>query len=623
MFRTAALAVLLTLPPAQDAKSSAPAPVLARIVPKDAFFLVQATSLDSLRADFEAGAWYAMYQDDEMKGIRTLIESAFDEMKAKAKAEGGSSMGPWDCLATMHGSFAVFGHVEPGARIPSIGILLDPGEPRGAFEDLLAKTADEFEKKSELAQSTSEYAGVELRIYETQASSKRAADAEKHAKAAEQGSDPDEEGEKTSAGKEDFHDFAYYDHGGVVAFFMAPSREELLQTVHGVIDRSSGKDPSTGLEGSAIFTQARASVAKPGRVELFLDVGAVVGIARAEHPPDEKEQKVMEKLGVDGLRWIYGSGDIGKGEAVSFDFAAKIPEKGYLRDWIGLLGKAPKDLAAGAPRECVALSLVQFDVWGLWQSVWKFVGELDETGAQNARAQMEGGLSQFGADDLEKSFLSQIDGKFLSFNVPIPDDEWKAQLPAAFQESASSGSGAAGHQGTAMVLGLRDVPSVSRFVEGVLKAVGAFDSVKTEEFQGNQIHRFSVGPGNGFSWAYLKQGAAFSQSPSALRAALRMETAEKKDSALEKESFKPLYDAHGDASLLSLATTAESLKGGLVAIAAMRAVAGMGGMMGGQASDSPLEHLPSSAAIDRHFKGTTASTISRSGGVLRFHVSAR
>ena len=91
-------------------------------------------------------------------------------------------------------------------------------------------------------------------------STSRAADVKKHAKAAEQGTDPDQEkdaGKPSDGEKEEFHDFATYDHGGVVAFFAASSREELLQAAHGVIDRSSGKDPSTGLEGSALFTQAR------------------------------------------------------------------------------------------------------------------------------------------------------------------------------------------------------------------------------------------------------------------------------------------------------------------------------------------------------------------------------
>jgi len=150
--------------------------------------------------------------------------------------------------------------------------------------------------------------------------------------------------------------------------------------------------------------------------------------------------------------------------------------------------------------------------------------------------------------------------------------------------------------------------------------------VKTEEFQGNPVHQFSMGGGPGVHWAFTNQALVFSQSPSAIRAALRMQGSERKDSALEKESFKPFYDAHADAGVLSLATTAESLKGGLVAIQAMRSVAGMGAMMSGKpgaTDEGPLAHLPSAAAIDRHFKGTTVSSVARTGGVLRIQFSCR
>ena len=325
----------------------------------------------------------------------------------------------------------------------------------------------------------------------------------------------------------------------------------------------------------------------------------------------------MEKLGVDGLRWIYGAATSARAKP-SLSTSPSRSRRRDTHDWIGFPGKAPKDFAAGAPRECVALSLVQFDVWGLWQSVWKFVGEMDEAGAQNARAQMEGGLSQFGADDLEKSFLSQIDGKFLSFNVPIPEDEWKAQLPAAFQESASSGSGAAGHQGTGMVLGLRDVPSVSRFVEGVLKAVGAFDSVKTEEFQGNQIHRFSAGGCNGFSWAYLKQGAAFSQSPSALRAALRMEARRRRTprsrrilQALRRTGTQPAQPRHHGGIAEGRSLDRGDARGR------------RNGRDDGRPGFGQPARAPAVLGHDRPpLRATTASTISRSGGVLLPRVRA-
>ena len=155
MFRTAALAVVRSRRRRTRNRPRRRGP--ARIVPKDAFFLVQATSLIP-SGPTEAGAWYAMYQDDGMRGSAPGRERLRgDEVEGEGRGVLDATVG---LSATMHGSFAVFGVVGPGQKIPALGVLLDPGEPRGAFEDLLAKTLDEFGKKAELAQSTDEYAGV-------------------------------------------------------------------------------------------------------------------------------------------------------------------------------------------------------------------------------------------------------------------------------------------------------------------------------------------------------------------------------------------------------------------------------------------------------------------------------
>ena len=583
-------------------------PVLARLVPKDAFFLVQARNLDSLRADVEAGAWYAFYQDEDMQGLRSWVDRSIAEARDAEKSEAGLDIDPWACVESVHGSAAVFGVTQPGQAAPgSGGILVDPGEPRGAFEDLVAKVL-EHERKQQIP-STAEYAGVELQLFEKKAA-------------------PPAEGEEDAAGKapvpsDEFAHTAYFEAGGVTCFLTASSRETLLETAHGVIDRATGKDPSNGFEGAEILTQSRASVAKPGRLEACLDLSTAFALARAEDPPGEEEEAVMKALGFEGLRWLYASADVGKGETFSVDLSLKLPEDGYLREWADLLGKAPKDMAALAPREAIALTIAQFDVWGLWQSAWKMAAEIDEEAAERAHAQMNEGLAQVGAEDVEKRFLSQFDGRFLTFGVQVPDDEWKAQLPPELPEADGSESTEAHRglqSGSAFVLGLRDVQSVASFVEDVLTGVGVMDAVETEEFQGNKIHSFSMG-GPAMHWAYLKKGAAVSQFPTAIRAAMRMEGAERKDSALEKESFKPLFESHASASCLGLASTAENLKGALAAFGMLKAVLAMGPGIG--SADNPLDLLPSPASVDRHFKGTLVSAITHAGGVLRFQVASR
>src|SRR5262249_57260823 len=120
-------------------------------------------------------------------------------------------------------------------------------------------------------------------------------------------------------------------------------------------------------------------------------------------------------------------------------------------------------------------------------------------------------------------------------------------------------------------------------------------------------------------WAFTKKAAVLSQYPTAIRAALRMEGAAAKDSVLEKESFKPLFDAHADAGLLSLASAADSLKN---ILAAAQMVGGMMASEIGLPAGGPLEHLPSPAPIDRRIRRTALPSVTLKGGLLRGRASA-
>jgi hypothetical protein len=606
------LAGVLAVPPVQSAKPEK-APALARAAPKDAFFLVQARGIDGLRSDFEAGACYAFYRDEEMKGLRDWIGKQIETHEGGEKKGDGLDVDPWAFVQAIHGSVAVFGVAQAGHKEPAVALLIDPGEPKGAFEDLFAKITDQVKKKH--IPSTEEYAGVELRLYEKKSEEGQPVDG----KSAPEGVEAKEGASHAKHGGTELS--AVFETGGATCLAFADSRELLLDTVHGVIDRMSGKDPSNGIEGSDVLAQARGSVKKPGRIEAFLDLGKTLEMVKAEKPPDEEDQKVMKTLGVDGLRWLYASGDIGKGESATFDLAVKFPDKGYLRDWIGLLGTAPRELAGAAPRESSSVGLVQFDLWGLWQSAWKLAAEIDPDGSEEARGKMDAALENFGAADLEKSFLSQIDGRFMSFGVQVPAEEWKAALPETGDGEKHPPSASLG---SAMVIGLRDAPAVSAFLDSVLAKVGLGEMVKTEEFQGTTIHKLSTGAGPGFQWAFTKKSGVLSQFPTALRAALRMEGAEKKDSALEKEAFKPLFEANASAGMLSLATTPDTLKGMLDALGKMHGLLALGmGRHGRPAGGDPFELMPSAAAIDRHFKGTLVSSVTRTGSVLHLQMSSR
>jgi hypothetical protein len=625
MFPALLVATVAALAPFQDAKPEKTI-ALVRAVPKDALFFVQATQIDALRTDFLGSAWYAFYRDDELKALRDSCERLFHLAEDK-KGEKGKSLeeqlgvDPWDYLESIHGSIALFGVSQPGHDDPALAVLFDPGEKRGKFEELYPKLQ---EKEADAIKSTAEYAGVELTLYEEQVQPKP------EEKPKEENEDEEEESDE----EEEVPDLAlahsaYFDTGTWAGFAAAGSREELLGIVHGMIDRMSGKDPSNGVEGSEAVASARASVSKPGRIEAFVDLSKLVAKLQEKDPPGEEEKRVLDALALDDLRWIYATADVGAGEKLGAELSIRLPESGYLREWIGCLSPFPREMAALAPRASTSITLAQFDLWAMWQSVWKMMHEIDPESTQKARDQMTTTLQQMGGLDVEKGLVSQFDGRYMAFNVQVPPEEWRAAFAGALGAEAGT-EPAAPTTGSATVIGLKDAAVVSGFVKGLMTAVGIYPQVETEEFQGTTIHKLKMGESAGYEWAFTKKNTCvISQFPTALRAALRMEGAEAKDSALEIESFKPLYTANANAAVLGLASTPESLKTGLAALQFMAPFIGMGMARGYEDAggkgkiENPFEHLPTSTTIEKHFKGTIVTSLTRKSGVLHAQLSSQ
>jgi hypothetical protein len=519
---------------------------------------------------------------------------------------------PWEFCQSIHGSIAFFGVLQPGHGVPAMGLLFSPGEERGKFEEHFAKLQEKA--KVESVSSVAEYAGVEISVYEPSPDAKH--------------EDPAAEEEEIDEGSDSGLEVsAIFDAGDWAGMAAAGSRERLLEMVHGMIDRMSGKDPSNGFGGDEVLSAARASVSKPGRVEGFLNISKLMSLLKQENPPSEEEQHVIDALALDDLRWAYMNADVGAGEMVGAEFAVRLPDSGYLKEWFACFGPIPRDMAGLAPRASSSINLAQIDVWALYQSIWKLVRELDSDAAEQAHDQMTSTLQQMGGLDLEKDFLSQLDGRFSSFNIPVPLEEWRAALGGFDAEELTANQ--APPSGSAMVIGLRDPETVSAFVKGLMTAVGMFGQVETEEFQGTTVFKMQGMGGAGSEWAFTKSTAVFSQYPTALRAALRMQGAEAKDSALENERYKPLYAAHAQASVLGLASTAESFKSGLLALEMIGPLLGMGMVQGfaeaGGEGELPnfFEHLPSAAAIERHFHGTLVSSLTRKSGVLHLKVASQ
>jgi len=594
--------LLLALPlGGQDpASRTPPSELLLRAVPQDAFLLVSASELDGLRASAAENAWSKLLGDPELAPVRAWLDARLREGLKKARDEAG--VDPLAFAGAMHEAVGLFFAQDEAGRMCS-GFLARPGEEHAAFDGMVDTLLEHVAGK--FAESSESYRDVALRVFE------------KLPGAAEE-----EEAEH------DLSHQVFLESDGLTALVGGESRETALALAHGVIDRTRAEGGAEGLLASEVYREARGSAPRPGRVELFVDLQRAIAMGMKEAPPEEEDQKILDALGVPGLRWLHASADVGEGERLDLDLALRLPDQGYLRRWADLLGALPRDTARLLPRESVSIALYGYDLARLYRSAWEFAGEIAPDEAKAARGQFDQALQSFGGLDPEAHFIDQLSGEFATFSMPVPEEEFMAS-PSAAMVHATGEKPKGPLLGEAYVIGLKDPETVEVFVEDALKLTPMGELVDSEEFQGNTIYQLEMGPMT-LSWAFTAKHGVLSMFPTALRAALRLAGDEKVPSVLQDERFKPHFAAWPQASAFGVAVTAEMLKATLTALGAL------GSMMGGAleqaegdeaskdaGSDLAMPSLPPPAVIDRYLRGTIVTAVVRQGGVLRMTVQAQ
>lgn len=574
--------------------SPSPAPAadasrLVRASPAESVAWLGLSDLDGLRAQGKQNAWFQMLHDAEFDPMWGW----FHEQMGEGDLPEG--LDPLAILDSIHGSTAIF--VTPAAEgsdqpLGAIGVLIEPGKDRAAYDAHVAKIIAAIEKDA--TRSSDSYAGVQLTLFETQ--------------------DDPPDGPQL---------LVYSEADGLSSWVFGASRESALSAAHGVLDRAKGQAAGAGIAANPQFAAARQSAGdptRPARIEGFVDLATLIELAQLEDPPDADDQKLMDTLGVQEMRWAYASCDIGEGESMSMRFALSLPQKGALARWLECLKPISRDFAKVMPRDSASISLFHLDIWGLWESIWATMSQIDPEKTKKHRDEFTAMQQSMGGLDLEGDLLKQLTGDIAAFEVKVPDEEWKAALGELVEAGDEAEQKLAGvpRIGQAWVIGVRDAEAIEGFLDTVLGMIGMQEALDTDEIEGHPVTQLALPTGATLSWCFDAQRAIFSNYPTALRAALAQVRKPDAGSALDSPRFKPYIESNKDACGLTLAGSAETAKSALGGFAMLGSIAG-----GGGSPDSDFPPTPAPEVADRYLKGTLVWAMVHKAGLLEIELSAR
>ncbi len=557
------------------------ADAILRAVPADAVAVFSARDLDGFRARGAENAWGRFFADEEMGELAEFVGAAAGPLMEQAEMP----FNPLDLCASIHGSVAVFvSPTGPGLE-PGFGVLIDPGEERGAFEDMFDGVLQLME--GELDSSSDSYAGVDLRLFDT--------------------------GDPT---------LVVFETGGLVG--IVGSKGGHLGLAHGVIDRYSGQDDSEGVAGSAGLAGARQASGGASTFEIFVDVGALIHLIQdVEGEPDAEVMEILDAIGVSRMDWAYGAFEVGAGEDFDMILSLHVPGDSYMAQFMDFLGEPPAGLGATIPAESTGFGLMSYHVWDAYEAVMEILMDRAPDAYEGYQGFLGNVLEEYGLD-LEQDLIAQINGDLASFNMTVPEEE---------VEAATGGMGFGGFapggidQGSAMILGLTEPDVVDLFLEDAMSLIGLDSMVEEEEYQGQIIKSLTFGmPGmGGFHWAFTDDALVFSQFPTCLRASLALVGQEDAPTALTSGPFEPYLEDLPRSSGFSISDTATSVKT-LINLAGV--LEGLAMLPGMELPEEALDFLtdmpvPDSSLAEKYFEGVIFSTLERGENSLNMRYAGR
>jgi hypothetical protein len=572
---------------------------LLAVLPEETLAFLSLHDLEAMRASAGENAWFRFFQDEQM---RPWIERLKDAMNqdGKTESEPGESAeagtpsspepsdgkeAPFDIeefVASIHGSVVAFFVPVSEQSEPGFGLLVEPGEDRAEFDGFYDLARSGF--ADSMVASEADYKEVGLELFES-----------------------------TDGGA--WNTLACFETDGTVALVGSFGRENALELAQGMIDRIKKADEAPTLLDRSELAEARKASGPMRHAEVFVDIPAFLKVVAATEEIPKGNEKVMQLLGLRDVRWLHMSAGLGQGEELDLRINVHIPDRGYLSDWVGLLGPWPRALAKLLPVESSSLSFVRFDVFGFYQSVFKLFEAVEPRQHAAVKGQIDA-LGQAYGIDLEGDLLRQFTGEFASFNIEVPEGEatsmfegWSGDVPVPSDLNL----------GSATIVGLQDSDAVEIFIDEVLSIFGADEMVEDEIFQGQVVYKLNTGTPFTLYWSYLDAGMVISPYPTALRSVLRRIGSEDAADALSNEKLAAPLAKVADAPVVTVTDTRVQLRTMLAAASALRDMFDGLDLSSGKLGELKL---PDASVADKYFHGALLFALEKGDNSLGLRFSS-
>ncbi|MFT5285767.1 MAG: hypothetical protein ACI8TQ_001935 [Planctomycetota bacterium] len=575
---------------------SQPAPVhsnyLLTLTPKDAVAVLAIGNIDDWRSNSLKNSFCRFGQDEE---VAKLIEHFTGNLMEEASREFnldqllGSEFDEAAFLSALNGSVVVFTQlVDNNPENPIVGLMLELGDDRSGFDQLLGGLLERF--KSEVVLSGSEHGGIQI---------------------------------MSASGKNLQEPFTVKiaELGDAVVIVGSQSDKAVGQSITEVVDRWSGDNTDGGLLGTDDFKKARGAQDFDPHVEFHVNIGAFWDGLKASgqlHGSPVPES-ILNEIGQ--ITWLHGGASIGDGEQLDFQIALSMPKEGLISSFRYLLGGIPVDLLKQVPRQSSSLSTVNLDYQGIFNMALDLLHSFAPDEFAKAQQALQG-VAAMGID-IEGDFLNQLTGGQANFSVEVPSSESSFGM-ASSMFGAVKGDSPVASYGSAALIGLLDSARVETAVDNLVEMFWQ-QEVGSKIVNEHEIKSINFGMA-GIHWAFTESSLLIGMQPTPIAEAIRM-LDEGSISVMDKGRFADPILKNRKATNFSIYETQDNLKSIIAGLQSASRMLPMVSMMTGWKPPkgfpiNPKTPWPSPSIVSRYFEGTIYSAFTWDENSLRFRLSA-
>jgi hypothetical protein len=389
-----------------------------RIVPDTTILLFKLNDAKSFREAFRASQYGQLWNDPGLKEFRDEFAVKLEEAGKGLKDRIGVTIK--ELVEIPQGTVAIAAIGRDDPKLPVAGVLLaDAGENEKKLVEVLSKANKQAEDNGAKI-STESFNGLTLHIIQFPP--------KKPNEAKEKAADPDKLPPAppmvwTNAGSQ---------------FFIGSD----LEVVKDLAAHRDGRENALAANESFIKTQAKIDSSK-AQVTWFVELSKVVKLvlkagSRGGDAEGQQNQVLVQELGIDGLKSVGGSFNLGTGGYDSISktfFLAPKPVKGLLKIFsLPPLALRPE---AWVPATVASYQTLSFDLDNAYTAIEDLVNKMFQPGMINVLEQQlvgpQGGQPLSFQNDLFGPLGDRIT-IISDFKKPIKDDSQRMLLAVALED---------------------------------------------------------------------------------------------------------------------------------------------------------------------------------------------